>query len=137
MIRRREVITLLGGAAAAWPMAVRAQPAIPLVGFLQRSDPIRGDFATFQAGLKVLGYEEGRNIRVEPRYGGGAVERMGALARELIALGARVFVVDGVVTVEAVRKETNSIPIVSAILSDPARLGITNLSRPGGQFTGL
>jgi putative tryptophan/tyrosine transport system substrate-binding protein len=137
-LRRRDFIALLGGAAAAWPLPVGAQQAIPLVGFLQRSDPIRGDFAAFQAGLKALGYEEGRNIRVEQRYGGGAaIERMAALARELIALGARVFVLDGVLTVETVRKETNSIPIVSAILSDPARLGITNLSRPGGQVTGL
>jgi ABC-type uncharacterized transport system substrate-binding protein len=136
-LRRREFITLLGGAAVAWPLAARAQQPVPLIAFLQRSDPIRGDFAAFQQGLRALGYEESRNIRVEQRYGGGGVERMAALARELIGLGARVFVVDGVVTVEAVRKETNSIPIVSAIISDPGRLGITNLNRPGGQVTGL
>jgi putative ABC transport system substrate-binding protein len=137
-VKRREFFTLLGGVAAL-PLAARAQQqAMPVVGFLQRGDPIRGDFAAFQSGLQALGYEQGRNIRVEQRYGGGAdVQRMSALARELIGMNATVIVTDGMPTVEAVRKETNSIPLVSALLSDPMRLGITNLNRPGGQVTGL
>src|SRR4029453_14127325 len=103
--------------AAAWPLAARAQQAtVPVVGFLQRSEPIRGDFAAFESGLKALGYEQGRNIRLEQRYGGADIQRMTALTRELIAMNARVLVVDGVATVEAVRIETDSIPIVSVIL---------------------
>jgi putative tryptophan/tyrosine transport system substrate-binding protein len=139
-MRRRQFITLLGGAAAlARPLAARAQQTrIPVVGFLQRSDAIRSDFAAFQGGLQALGYEEGRNIRVEQRYGGGAdVQRMAALVLELVRMNATVLVVDGMPAVEAVRKETNSIPIVCVLLSDPMRLGITNLNRPGGQVTGL
>jgi putative ABC transport system substrate-binding protein len=136
-VKRRAFITLIGGAAA-WPLAARAQQAtVPVVGFLQRSEPIRGDFAAFESGLKALGCEQGRNIRLEQRYGGADIQRMTALTRELIAMNARVLVVDGVTTVEAVRMETDSIPIVSVILSDPMRLGITNLNRPGGQVTGL
>jgi len=121
-------------------VAARAQQArTPVIGFLQHGDAIRGDFAAFQSGLRALGYEERRNIRVEQRYGGADadVPRMTALARELVGMNVTVLVVDGMPTVEVARKETNSIPIVCVLLSDPMRLGITNLNRPGGQVTGL
>jgi putative tryptophan/tyrosine transport system substrate-binding protein len=137
-MRRRDFVTLLGGAAAAWPVAVRAQqPGMALIGFLQRTGPIRSDFAHFRDGLAAAGYEQGRTIRIEQRYADGSEERLHELVRELIAMNPAVLVVDGIVTVEAVQSQSRAIPVVSAIISDPARLGITNLNRPGGNVTGL
>jgi putative tryptophan/tyrosine transport system substrate-binding protein len=137
-MRRRDFVLALGGAAAAWPLAARAQqPGIPLVGFLQRSAPIRSDFAHFSNGLAALGYEAGRNIRIEQRYAGGSDARLVELVREVTKLNPAVLVVDGAPTVAAVQAATKTIPIVSAIISDPERFGITNLAKPGGQITGL
>jgi putative tryptophan/tyrosine transport system substrate-binding protein len=136
-LRRREFVTLLGGAAA-WPLTARAQqPGMPVIGFLQRTGPIRSDFAHFRDGLAAAGYEQGRTIRIEQRYAGGNEERLHELVRELIGMNPAVMVVDGIVTVEAVQSRTMAVPIVSAIISDPARLRITNLNRPGGNVTGL
>ena len=136
-MKRREFMALLGGAAAAWPLAARAQQqTMPVIGFLQRSSPIRSDFAHFRDGLAAVGYQQGRTIRIEQRYAGGSEERLHELVRELIGMNPAVLVVDGIVTVEAVLSRTTAVPIVSAIISDPARLGITNLNRPGGNVTG-
>jgi len=128
---------MLVGGAAAWPLVARAQQAVPVIGLLRRTDLIREDFAGFRDGLSALGYQDGRTIRIEQRYASGNMERLRAYARELAGLDVAVFVVDGVVTVEAVMAETKTIPIVAAILSEPERLGIENLNRPRGNVTGL
>jgi len=136
-IKRREFITLLGGAAA-WPLAARAQQsAMPVVGYLERSAPIRNDFGSFLDGLRALGYEEGRNIRIERRYGNSDDKRLRELAQELARLNPVVIVVDGPITIGMVQAATTTIPIVSAIMGDPGLLGITQLNRPGGNLTGL
>jgi len=136
-MRRREFITLLGSTVA-WPGAAWAQqPAIPAIGFLRRSDPIRSDFASFSAGLKTFGYEDGHTIRIEQRYAGGNNDQLRVYARELAAMNLKVIVVDGTLSSEAAMAATNAIPIVSVIITDPARLGIININRPGGNITGL
>src|SRR5947209_14295562 len=85
----------LGTAVTAWPLATRAQQAeIPLVGFLQRSGPIRGDFAHFWEGLAALGYEAGRNIRIEQRYAGASDARLHELVQEITKLNPSVLVVE-------------------------------------------
>jgi putative ABC transport system substrate-binding protein len=137
-MKRREVITLLGGAAAAWPLAAQAQqPAMPVVGFLQRSAPIRADFANFRDGLKALGYEEGRNIRIEQRYARLDLDRLRSYAQELVAMNVRALVTDGWVTIQAATAATKTIPIVSAFIPGPTQFGIATLNRPGGNLTGL
>jgi putative ABC transport system substrate-binding protein len=139
-MRRREFIAALGGAATAgvWPFAARAQqPAMPVIGFLQRSNPVRTDFADFREGLKALGYEEGRNIRIERRYAGLDVDRVRMFAQELTNMNVKVIVVDGSATIQIVMATTKTIPIVAAIISSPTRFNIANLARPGGNLTGL
>jgi putative tryptophan/tyrosine transport system substrate-binding protein len=136
-MKRREFITLLGGAAA-WPLAAGAQqPAMPVIGFLQRSNPVRTDFADFRDGLKALGYEDGRNIRIEQRYAGLDNDRLRAYAQELVGMNVKVLVTDGSVTIQTVLAASKTVPIVSAIMSDPARFGIVNLYQPAGSLTGL
>jgi putative ABC transport system substrate-binding protein len=137
-MKRREFITLIGGAAAAWPLAARAQQqTMPVVGYLQRPAPIRNDFGSFLDGLRALGYEEGRNIRIERRYGNSDDKRLRELAQELARLNPVVIVVDGPITIGMVQAATTTIPIVSAIITDPGLFGITQLNRPGGNLTGL
>jgi putative ABC transport system substrate-binding protein len=137
-MKRRKFITLLGGAATAWAHPARTQQSVaPIIAFLRRTDPIRSDFASFTEGLKALGYEDGRTIQIEQRYAKGNLDHLRAHASELVGMNPKVFVVDGTVTAEAVRAQTRSIPIVSVLVSDPARLGIMNINRPGGNVTGL
>ena len=137
-LRRREFITLLGGAVTAWPLAAGAQQArAPVVAFLQRTAPIRGDFRHFSEGLAKLGYEAGRNIRIEQRYADGVDARLSDLIEEITKLNPAVIVVDGSITIAAVQAATKTIPIVAAIMPDPVRFGITNLARPGGNLTGF
>ena len=137
-MRRREFIAGLGGAVAAWPLTARAQQAgPPVVAFLQRSAPIRGDFTHFRDGLAALGYEDGRNVRIEKRYAEGNDVRLRELGHEVVKLNPAVIVVDGMVTTAAVTAQTTTIPVVTTIISDPERFGITNLAKPGGNITGL
>jgi ABC-type uncharacterized transport system substrate-binding protein len=137
-LHRREFITLLGGAAAAWPLAARAQqPAMPVVGFLQRSKPVRTDFADFRDGLKTLGYQDGRNIRIEQRYAGLDIDLLRAFAQEFVGMNVKVIVIDGFATIQTVMAATKTIPIVSALIAGPDQFGIANLARPGGNLTGL
>jgi putative tryptophan/tyrosine transport system substrate-binding protein len=137
-MRRREFITLLSGATAAWPLAARAQQSVtPLIALLRRTGPIRSDFTAFTDGLKALGYEDGRTIQIEQRYANNDLDRLRAQASELVEMNPKVLVVDGTITAETVRAATKSIPIVSVLVSDPARLGIMNINRPGGNVTGL
>jgi putative tryptophan/tyrosine transport system substrate-binding protein len=137
-MRRREFLGVLGGAAAGWPLAARAQQVgVPVVAFLQRTAPIRGDFRHFWDGLAKLGYEAGRNVRIEQRYAGGSDARLNELVEEITKLNPGVIVVDGARTIGPVQAATKTIPIVAAIISDPERFGITNLAKPGGNLTGF
>jgi putative ABC transport system substrate-binding protein len=136
-MKRRDFVTLLGGAAA-WPLAARAQKvSVPIVEFLQRSGPIRNDFTHFRDGLSALGYEPGRNIRIEQRYADGSDARLSELAQEITRLNPAVLVIDGPVTFEAVHAVTKTIPIVAAFISDPKRFGISSIAHPGGNVTGV
>lgn len=135
--RRRDVLAYCLGAAA-WPFAARAaSPPTPIIGYLRRTEPIPGQFAGFREGLKSLGLEDGRTIRIEQRHAGGNMERLNAFAAELAALDVGVIAVDGLVTVQAAMAATKTIPIVFALASSPAPLGIAHLNRPGGNVTGI
>ena len=144
MIGRREFITLLGGAAAAWPVVARAQQAarLPLVAILRSevagdSEGLRNTAALVQ-GLQALGWTEGRNIRIEQRWAGGSVGAMKALARELVALGPDVIVVISTPVTAAVMQETNTIPIIFLQNFDPVGCGfVKSLAAPGGNITGF
>ena len=139
-MKRREFIAGLGGAAAvsAWPLAAWAQPAtIPTIGYLQRTNPVRTDFEDFRDGLKALGYEQGRNIRIEQRYAGLDDNKLRAFAQELVNMNVKAIVVDGTFSIRTVMTATKTIPIVSTLISGPTQFGIDNLARPGGNLTGL
>jgi ABC-type uncharacterized transport system substrate-binding protein len=142
-VKRRAVITLLGGAAAAWPFAARAQqqPAMPVVGFLSfRSEADATDsLAPFRKGLGEVGYIEGRNVAVEYRWADGRLDRLPALAEELVRLPVAVIAaVAGQQTPSAAQTATKTIPIVFGIGEDPVKAGLVpNLNRPPGNMTGV
>jgi putative tryptophan/tyrosine transport system substrate-binding protein len=139
-MRRREFITLLGGAAAAWPLAARAQQTgkVPRIGFLRYASPHQNHFNGFREGLRANGYIEGQNIVIEQRYADGAFDRIGELAAELVRLNLDVIVVDGSATAKVVKAATSTIPVVFALASDPVGDGLAaSMGRPGTNLTGL
>jgi len=140
MIQRRHFITLLGGAAAAWPLAARAQQPrrLPLIGVLVSASPPHPFADAFWRGLHALGYSEGQNIRVEFRYTEGRSDRAEEFAEELVRLNVDVIVAHFVPAVDAAMEATRTIPIVMAPHGAPLQLGaIDSLARPGGNVTGL
>jgi putative tryptophan/tyrosine transport system substrate-binding protein len=142
MIHRRAFITLLGGAAAAWPLAARAQqsPIRPLIGVLSplSARAATRNIAAFRSGLRDLGYVEGRNATLALRYGDGVPEHMGPLARELVALNPDVIAVGAQSGALAASNATRTIPIVTMTPADPVASGFaTGLAKPGGNITGL
>jgi putative ABC transport system substrate-binding protein len=142
-MRRREFTTLLGGAAAAWPLAGHAQLA-PLrrVGIfmdLSEQDPEgQARVAAFRKGLHDLGWIEGRNVRFDTRWTGGDPARMRRLAAEIVGLAPEVIMNGGLPTLVAMQQETRTIPIVFAQVLDPVGAGfVESLARPGGNITGF
>jgi putative ABC transport system substrate-binding protein len=139
-MKRREFISLLGGAAAAWPLAARAQQAgkLPLVGVLVSASPPHPFADALRRGLQTLGYSEGRNIALEFRYSGGRSDRAGEIATEFVRLGVDVIVAHFTPAVRAAMGATQTIPIVMAPAGAPLQSGfIDSLARPGGNVTGL
>ena len=141
MIRRREFMTLLGGAGAAWPLAAQAQPAkVARIGFLGlvSSSSHASRVAAFRAGLRDLGWIEGRNLVIEFRWAEGNYDQLPVLAEELLRLNINVLVTHGAAGALAAKKATSTIPIVITAVGDMLGLGlVSSLSRPGGNVTGL
>ena len=141
-MKRREFIRVLGGAAIALPLSARAQERMRLVGVLTalgEDDPeVKRWFAAFQEGLQRLGWEQGRNIRIEYRSAGGDQHRLRTYAAELVGMAPDVLLAAATPALVVLQQETRSVPIVFAQVSDPVKLGFVASSvRPGGNMTGF
>jgi putative tryptophan/tyrosine transport system substrate-binding protein len=141
-LRRRQFITLLGGAAAAWPLPARAQQGerVRRIGLLMgTADDREGEtrVAALKRGLQELGWTDGRNIQIETRFGGADTSRIRADAAELVALAPDIIVGQTTPVIRALRQATSSIPIIMAAVTDPVGQGfVSSLAHPGGNITG-
>jgi putative ABC transport system substrate-binding protein len=144
-MKRRDFLTLLGGAAAAWPLAARAQRSGPIrqIGFLGgggiETDPVsQADLAAVREGLAKLGWVEGRNLQIDRRFAGGDPNRIRFFAQELVSLAPEVMVVTGGPGTRAAQNVTRTIPIVFVSVGDPVESGlVSNIARPDGNTTGF
>src|SRR5215468_1382632 len=143
MTTRRDFITLLGGTAA-WPLAARAQQRdrVRRIGVLMRydeNDPVaKTQFSAFTQALAGLGWIAGRNVRMDLRWGGGDINRLPALAREVVGLQPDIILARGTPETVALQRETRTIPIVFPSAVDPVASGIVpRLNQPGGNITGF
>jgi putative ABC transport system substrate-binding protein len=143
-MRRRELLALIGGATAApsiWPTAARAQQqSMPVIGFLgsQSLDYYADLFRAFRQGLKESGYVDGENVTIVNRSAENQLDRLPALANELVRRPVTVIVTEAVGAALAAKSATTTIPIVFAVVDDPVRLGlVASLARPGGNLTGI
>jgi ABC-type uncharacterized transport system substrate-binding protein len=144
-VRRREFITLLGGAAVAWPLAARAQQSermrrigVFTAAFAADDPEGQARVGAFQQGLQQLGRAIGRNLQIEYRWGAGDVERTRKYAAELVALAPEVILTSGASTIGPLLQATRTVPIVFVNVSDPVGAGfVDSLARPGGNATGL